>query len=221
MGAYYTLVTSLPLMPHFARAERTPITRLRLEQRLHMLEPEAAEQLARVEPLFAWGPPQLMARTDREVAEQYRATLALALRPALRALLEFRVDQLTLLAALRRRRSGLRPGGATAWGAGRWVRWIEAHWDDPDFRLAGQYPWLPEARGLLDAPDAVGLERVVMDAAWQRATRIAGQDQFGFEAVAAYVFKWDIVASWVARDADAAGARFQDLIVEVSHGKQN
>jgi hypothetical protein len=60
-----------------------------------------------------------------------------------------------------------------------------------------------------------------MDAAWQRATRIAGQDQFGFEAVVAYVFKWNIVARWVARDADAAGARFQDLIVEVSDGKQD
>ena len=130
------------------------------------------------------------------------------------------MDQLTLMAALRRRRSGLRPAGAR-WGAGRWVRWIEAHWDDPDFRLATQYPWLPQARGLLVAQDAIGLERVVMDAAWQRATRIAGQDQFGFEAVVAYVFKWDIVASWVARNADAAGARFQDLIVEVSDGKQH
>ena len=41
MGAYYTLVTSLPLMPHFERAERIPLTRLRLEQRLRMLEPES------------------------------------------------------------------------------------------------------------------------------------------------------------------------------------
>jgi hypothetical protein len=219
MGAYYTLVTSLPLMPHFERAERIPITRLRLQQRLRMLEPEAEAQLARAEPLFAWGPPQSIARTDQDVAQQYRAALALPLHPALRALLEFRMDQLTLLAALRRRRSGLHPAGA--WGAGRWVRWIEAHWDDPDFRLATLYPWLPEARSLLQAPNAIGLERVVMDAAWQRATRIAGQDQFGFEAVVAYVFKWNIVARWVARDADAAGARFQDLIVEVSDGKQD
>src|SRR5512143_968347 len=177
MGAYYTLVTSLPLMPHFERAERIPLTRLRLEQRLHMLEPERAEQIAWAEPLFAWGLSQPMARTDREFAEQYRRVLALPLHPALHALLEFRADQLTLMAALRRRHSGLRPPGGTAWGAGRWVRWIESHWDDPDFRLATQYPWLPQARGLLAAQDAIGLERVVMDAAWQRATRIAGQDQ--------------------------------------------
>ncbi len=61
---YYDLVASLPHLPHFERAERLPITRLRLDQRLRLLKPAHADQLARAQvagPLAA----RSLAREDR------------------------------------------------------------------------------------------------------------------------------------------------------------
>jgi hypothetical protein len=54
---------------------------------------------------------------------------------------------------------------------------------------------------------------------WQRLSRIAESDPFGFEAVFAFVFKWDILRAWLARDPAAAKTRFQELIKEVIDGR--
>src|SRR5690606_5321722 len=51
---YYTLIASLPALEYFETAKRTPINRVRLEQRLTMLEPDDAVELRRCEQLLAW-----------------------------------------------------------------------------------------------------------------------------------------------------------------------
>ena len=48
-------------------------------------------------------------------------------------------------------------------------------------------------------------------------SRIAESNSFGFEAVFAFVFKWDILQAWLARDAEKAKSRFQELIKEVKN----
>jgi hypothetical protein len=218
--AYYTLVTSLPPLPHFERAERLPITPERLVQRLRMLEAGDADQLGRGRALIGWRPERPISKTDEEMARQYRRMMAQPIHPALDEFIRFRMDQQTVLAALRRKRGkeGL-PSGGQSWGAGRWVRWIEGHWDDPDFRFGSVVPWVPEARGYLDAGEAVPLERLMMNVAWQRLNRIADRDLFGFEAVMAYVFKWDMLKNWLAQDAETGKKEFQKLIEEVMHGE--
>jgi hypothetical protein len=215
---YYTLVASLPPLPHFERAERLPITRHRLDQRLRMLDSEDAGQLARAEALIGWRPERPFVKGDEEMAHQYRAIMENPLHPALAEYVNFRIDQQTLMAALRRRRSkmGL-PSGGQRWGAGRWVRWIEEHWDDPDFRFGSVVPWIQEARGFLESGEAVPLERLLMNVAWQRLNRIADRDLFGLEAVIAYVFKWDILKNWLAQNREAGKNQFQKLIEEVMH----
>ena len=66
MAEYITLVSSLPYLPPFEKAERSPITRLRLEQRLHSLEADDAKQLAIAEALVSWRLSLAKPKTDKQ-----------------------------------------------------------------------------------------------------------------------------------------------------------
>jgi hypothetical protein len=219
---YYDLVTSLPHLPYFERAPRLPISRLRLDQRLRLLRAAHAEQLARAQPLAGWRPDRLRWKSEAEMFQGYNGLMASRLEPSLREYVAFRMDQRTLVAALRRKREGLpAPDRATPWGIGSWVRPVTMHWDDPDFGPAHAVPWLAEARDLLAVGEARGLERLLMDVAWRWLDRCAQEDMFSFEAVFCYVFKWDILQARLAWDADKAKTRFRDLIDRVTHVERN
>ena len=110
---YYMLVGSLPRLEHFERAERLPINRLRLEQRLRNLAPDHFEQLEAARGLVEWRQ-QPAGRTDAEAVDLYRRVVVGLEDPGLRAFVEFRMDQRTVMAGLRRRLRGAlasdRPG---------------------------------------------------------------------------------------------------------------
>jgi hypothetical protein len=215
---YITLVSSLPYLPPFEQAERSPITRLRLDQRLSTLESGDALQLALAEAVASWRMSPAKPKTDKEMVLRSRAAMREISQPALREFIEFRIDQQTILAGLRQRHAGF---GSSVLeqvkGASRWTDFIASHWDDPDFKLAAVYPWIPKARSYLEANDAQSLDSLLMDVIWQRLSRIAESNRFGFEAVFAFVFKWDILQAWLARDAVKAKSRFQELIKEVKN----
>jgi hypothetical protein len=217
---YYTLVGSLPRLVHFERAEWLPLSRKQLDQRLSMLVPEDASQLRLAEALVQWQR-QPITRTTQEMLRGYRLVMESATQPGLREFVDFRMSQRSALVALRRQRGGLGPPApGETWGVGPLVRRIEARWDDADLGLAGVFPWLDEARALLEAGNAIGLERLLMDAVWRQLSRIADPHPFGFEQVLAFVFKWDVVQLWLSYDAEAAKARFQQLIAEVTRDHQ-
>ena len=217
---YYTLVASLPRLPHFEQAEWLPVTRKQLDQRLAMLTPEHAAQLRFSEALVRWQQ-QPVTRTTRQVIDRYRALVALPMEPALREFVEYRMAQRTALVALRRRRRGLGPPAeGEPWGVGTFLRRIPAAWDRPDLGLGALFPWIEEAAKLLEAGDASGLERLLMDAVWTRLGRVGEASPFGFEPVVAFVFRWDILQRWLAYDAEAGKARFQELISEVTREHQ-
>ncbi len=215
---YIALVTSLPYLPPFDKAERSPITRLRLEQRLRDLEPGDARQLDLAEALASWRMSLAKPRTDKEMVTRYREAMQEITQSALREFVEFRLDQQTILAGLRLRQAGF---GSSIFeqihDASHWARSIVSHWDDPDFKLAAVYPWIPEARSYLETNDACGLDRLLMSIIWERLSRITESNGFGFEAVFAFVFKWDILQAWLARDTVQAKSRFQELIKEVKN----
>jgi hypothetical protein len=217
--AYTTLVSSLPYMAPFEQAERSPITRLRLEQRLLNLESGDAKQLALAEGLVSWRMSLAKPKTDKEMVLRYRVAMQEISQPALREYIEFRMDQQTILAGLRQRKTVFESAflGHVS-GASRWARFIGTHWDAPDFNLSSVYPWLPEARAYVENNDACALDRLMMGIIWQRLSRITESNRFGFEAVFAFVFKWDILQAWLARDAVIAKNRFQELINEVKNG---
>ena len=215
---YYDLIASLPHLPHFERADRLPITRLRLEQRLALLRPAHAEQLGRARSLVGWRLDASRWKSDAAQADEYTALMAAPLDASLKDYVTFRMDQRTLVAALRRKRDGLESlAQAGRWGVGPWVRHVQTRWGEPDFGLARLFPWLPLARDLLAAGEARGLERLLMDVAWRRLNRHAERDTFSFEAVFAYFFKWDMLQAWLASDADQGKTRFRELIDKVTH----
>lgn len=217
---YYTLIASLPRLVRFDRAERLPINPERFDERLRMLEPEDAEVVERAVAFLAWqGQP--VARTDGEMVADYERLAEVMDHPALKAMLEFPINLRTIMAALRRRHRGLpAPRTGEPWGVGPLVGHIERNWDEVDFKLAALYPWIPQARALLEAGEALALERLLMSLNWERVDRLAQGNEFGFEAVLAYLFKWDMVHRWLSHDPEAAKARFEELVVGVIDEKE-
>jgi hypothetical protein len=200
--------------------QHLPITQLRLRQRLRRLKPAHAEQLRRALPLVRWRPDRVLGRTDAAAAAEFAGLMHSTLETPLREYAAFHMETQTLLAALRRRQHGLGvPEATRSWGVGPRVLHIRRHWDAPDFSLGYVYPWLPRARELLAAGEARGLERLLMDVAWQWLSRCAERNMFGFEAVISFVFKWDVLQAWLACDANQAQIRFTELIDRVSHAK--
>ena len=215
---YITLVASLPYLPPFEQAERSPITRLRLNQRLSTLEPSDARQLALAEAVASWRMSPSGPKTDKEMVLRSRAAMQEITQAALREFVEFRIDQQTILAGLRLRNAVFESSFLEQVNsASRWPGFIASHWDEPDFKLTAVFPWVPESRSYLEVGDACGLDRLMMRIIWQRLSRIAESNRFGFEAVFAFVFKWDILQAWLARDAVKAKSRFQELIKEVKN----
>lgn len=217
MKDYYTVVSSLPYLPHFVRLERLPLSRLRLEQRLRMLEADETRQLLLAESLVGWRVSFGHVKSV-DIAGYYQKRLQHIVQPALREFVEYRLDMQTILAALRLKRAGIEPQRYPgSWGLGRRVGHIETHWDAADFGLSMLCPWITEAGRHLAAADAQALDRLLMDTLWRKLTTLGDANPFGFEAVTAFLFKWDIAQAWLLRDADAAKQRFQILIDEVKH----
>ena len=124
-----------------------------------------------------------------------------------------RLEQRTIMAALRRRSAGKpAPEPREPWGWGRWVSHIQRHWGAPAFGLAGSLPWVPRLERLLDAHDSLGLERELLTLSWTWMARAAPTRFFTFDAVALYVLRWDIIARWAEYDGQAARERFEVLV---------
>lgn len=221
MSRHYTLVASLPHLVHFERAERLPINRNRLDSRLTMLDAVQAGDLSRAQALVVW---QRLARSSSsgQVATQYRDAMTAMANESLREFVAYRMDQRTVLAALRLRHRGAEaPPRAQAIGVGVNRNLILAHWADGDFGIGGVHPWIPAARSCIEQTRAVELERLLMDVVWQRLTRIGDASPFGFEGLFSYVFKWDITSRWLSHEPEAASVRFKELVTEAISEQQH
>lgn len=211
---YHTLIASLPHLPHFEQAERLPINRRRLERRLAMLDTPDCETVHQAESFLAWQA-QPAGRGDEGFVADYRRLRATITNPVLAGMLDRRLAIRTVVGALRRRAAGRpAPERGSAWGVGPWLRRIEQRWQQPDFGLAAVLPWLPEVRGRLERHDYAGLERLLMNLVWRDLQRIEEAHRFGFPAVLAYRFKWDMVQRRLDYDAEKAGARLDALTDE-------
>ncbi|MEM8610218.1 MAG: hypothetical protein AAGF92_24225 [Myxococcota bacterium] len=212
---YYALVASLPKLPHFEQGEYVPITREALRSRLRGLTPQHFEELRVAGKLTRWQK-QPRERSTADIVEQYRHAMGVIEHPALREIVDYRMGERTVLVALRMRKRGLRPEPGSPWGVGRSVRKIESAFDEPDLGMRALFPWVDEARALIDSGDAIGLERLLLGVIWNKLTEIEGRTPFGFERVIGFVFKWDLFKRWLTYDAGVAEERFQQLTAEVT-----
>ncbi len=211
---YYMLMASLPpLRPYFTSGQ-TPISRLRLDRRLAMLEPDDRAELAEIEDLMRWDRLPLDI-TDREILEHAHDLIPRIRSSTLRDVLTWRLEVRTVVAGLRRRTLGRPPPSrGERWGYGRWVRHIEQKWSSADFGLGGIMPWVAEFSRLISENDTLGFERELLGVAWQYVSRAAEGHYFSFEAVALYVLRWDIIDRWAAYDGELAQKRFNRLVSE-------
>jgi hypothetical protein len=215
---YYTLAVSLPHMPDLEKAQRLPITEPRLKQRLKVLgEADMAQLDAVGDVLRMHAEPVRL--TDSQAAQTYRQADSRVNHPVLKDLLEFRMDQLTVLAAMRMRRRGQGPPQGTAWGMGTRMRWIARHWDQPEFALGHVFPWLAQVRQLLESGKAAALQTLLWRQLWDRLTAYQNAEPFGLGDVFGSVLKWHILRLWLGQDATASARRFEELSVEVTRDK--
>jgi len=211
---YAMLISSLPYHESLFGARRTPLSRIRLRQRQHLLDEADLACLRVVADLLDWSH-QGMERRDEEITARARAVLPTLENAFARDLVAWRLELRTVSAALRRRHRGqAAPSADDSWGYGRWLGHIGRHWSEPQFRLERVYPWLSEARTLLEAGDTLGMERLLLNANWEHLDRVAVGHEFDFEAVLIYSLRWDLVARWTGYRADEAAVRFEEMLEE-------
>lgn len=211
---YYTLIGSLPYLPHFEQAEHLPINRQRLDRRLTLLHPEDRATVRRVEAILSWQTDPT-GRGDAALIADYTQLRATLIDRAVIRMLDHPLEVRTIVGALRRRALGRpAPEPGEAWGIGPWVTRIERQWQRPDFGLASALPWLPRARARLECDDQEGLERLLMGEIWLVLDRIEEAHRFSFAGVLAYLGKWDIVKRRLQATCDVAAARLDALTCE-------
>ncbi len=209
---YTMLLTGLPYHPSLFAAKQTPLSRIRLDQRLRVLEQGHAEQLRLIEDTIRWRNLQTL-DTDKAVVERTRSNLLRLESDFLRDLVRERLELRTLIAAMRRRERGdPAPGERELWGFGRWLPMIRSNWNDPVFRLARAFPWAPKAHKLIQAGDALALERLLLGLNWDQLGQAREAHYFDFEAVVIYVLRWDLIARWTGYNASDAARRFAGLV---------
>ncbi len=210
---YITLIASLPPhMPKLFATRQTPISRLKLDERLQMLEPQHIHELALIENLVHWNR-MAIDTSDLEMIKRGRAVEQQLQNAFIKEIVQWRLEERTIIAALRRRHLGITtPPSVTRWGYGRWLRYIEAHWMEPDFALNHIFPWLAEAAQLLQENNHLGLERLLLSLVWDHYGRVVGDHYFDFEAVVVYVLRWDVIDRWSRYNRQRAEQRFSNML---------
>jgi len=211
------LVSSLPYHGVLFGARQTPLSRIRLAQRLKLLEPADAECLRQIGELLDWSYLG-RERSDEDIIARAREVIPTLRNAFVRELVVWRLELRTLVAALRRRQRGqAAPPAHARWGYGRWLTQLRKYWNEPHFRLERVFPWLPEARNLLESGDTLGIERLLIGIGWEHLERLSDSHHFDFEAVLIYTQRWSLIARWTSYDGAAALARFDELVESGLH----
>lgn len=205
------LIASLPYHGPLFGARQTPLSRIRLNQRLNLLEPDDRWLLDRITDLLDWMRHGI-GRSDAEILANAADLLSRIASGTLKQVVIRRLELRSLVAALRSRWQGEGPPGPkVSWGFGRWMRHIRANWSEPGFRLGNAYPEVMEMQQMLENGDMLGFERLLLGMIWRDLERLSEGHRFDFEAVVIYTLRWDLVYRWTGYDGEAAGRRFDEL----------
>lgn len=209
---YVVLMASLPPLGSLFEATTPPISRLKLESRLGLLEAEDLRTLERIANLIAW-PSQPLERTDVDFIAEAHRFLDTNRNPILRRLVTQRLEMRTIVAAFRRRRRGeAQPPTGEVWGFGEWVGLIERNWAAPTFKLEVIFPWVRQAHDLLENDDLIGFEKLQFSVVWAMLNRLGEGHAFDFEALIIYLARWSLVSRWSCYKGEVAVARFRELV---------
>ena len=207
---YYTLIGSLPALPQsFEQVDRVPISPLKLDERLKMLEPRDARVIEELSDFLVWER-QPLERTDEEIIQHYEKFMQEVDDRFARELIRDTMAARTVLAGLRCRRLQLDPPHGVAPLAAQ----IARNWNQPDFRLGAQFPWILEVDRQLNGDAPFSLEHTRVEISWRQIKRLADQYFFTFEAIVLYLMRWELVYRWTRRNAEAGQAKFEKLVTD-------
>lgn len=217
---YAMLIGSLPVHPtDLLAAKQTPLSRIRLDERLRLLEEKDTQDLRRIEELLHWS--QIPEATDEFIIKKSGEVIAAIHDRFLRDMIIWRLELRTLMVALRMRHAGYTPTAERPFiGFGQWLGYVQSHWQKPDFGLGLRMPWLVIASQLLSRNQTLALEKLQLNLVWQQFALAGGQHYFDFPAVVIYVLRWDIINRWTHYQADEAIKRF-DAITEAALAEFN
>ncbi len=210
---YVTLISSFPPhTPQLFATRQTPISRIKLDERLQMLTPEHAQDLALIENLVHWDRIAI-STTDEEMVRRAEETMRSLKNQFIKDIIIWRLEQRTAVAALRRKNLALDvPKAGVRWGYGQWVGHIVRHWQEPTFALEKILPWLYEAKQFLEEKNHLGLERLLLSLVWEYYGRVAADHYFDFEAVVVYVLRWDVIDRWSRYNSKLATHRLERML---------
>lgn len=212
MSVYYTLIPALPALPvTLERLKELPISVLQLERRLSMLPEQDRDLLGRALRLFQRERTGDEAFSDRdEVLHWERELAAIPYRP-LRAVLAENLEWRSLVAAQRYRLAGQQEGdGFQGYGRRTWI--IRRDWQQADFGLGRQYPWLVQSMTQLKQGQGVELEQQILSRLWRKLRMLEQSHPFSLVAVAAYRLRWSIAEYRLRWRAEAAQEHFSQLV---------
>lgn len=210
------LLSSLPALPYFTRARVLPISAERLRNRLGMLDQDDAETLDCAWEFVRWRR-GASAVTDAQMVAAYERLDDSPRGLLIRECVHSRLEIITVVAALRRRRDGEVAAPTAPWGIGPLVVTISQRWSRPDFGLEHRMPWLPRARTLLERGEHLALEQLLLTIAWEQLDGIDRRCMYSLQNVIAYLLKWDILERWLSMNPARAAARFDALLDQVLH----
>jgi uncharacterized protein DUF2764 len=209
---YAMLMSSLP--PHkrdlFATGQ-TPISKIQLNKRLQWLEQDDAADLAKIQSLLYWS--EVSHDTDREFIAHARELLGTVNNEFFCRVITWRLELRTLIAALRHRYKGMQaPRSKNELGFGRWTLFISKNWEQDDFGIGNQLPWLSKVNSHIAADDPLALEKLLLNLVWQQYEQEGNGHYFDFEAVVIYTLRWDVINRWSSCDSDNALRRFNGIV---------
>jgi len=208
---YAMLVASLPVHPtDLLATTQTPLSWIRLDERLRLLEERDAQDLRQIEELLRWS--QIAEASDEFIVKKSNEVIAAINDSFLNDMIIWRLELRTLMGALRMRHKGFTPSPERPFiGFGQWLGYIQTHWQKPDFGLGLRLPWLVTANQLLSQNQTYALEKLQLELVWRQLAKVSGQHYFDFPAVVIYVLRWDITNRWAHFQADDAIKRFDDI----------
>ena len=209
---YVDLICSLPHLENPFVRKRPPITAVQFRKRLNMLDSESRDVIDQLSNIFYWGRISLDEKDEKLVLQGRRLIDELD-KPDIKAWQLWRMDLRTVMAALRRRKlKQPAPDAKALWGYGRYVSHIVNNWNHPTFKLESRFPWLPNAKELLEQGDSYGLERHLLSTEWHYYSRLQADEQYSLSEVWLYAMKWDLVDRWCRYNADLAKQHFEQLV---------
>ncbi len=203
--AYVMLMASLPILPPLPKLKQLPLSDLRVEARMNLLDPKDR-------PLFEG----LMGYFDDTTNLKQRPVMP-ALpdeMPDLVDLVKGLTDARYVAAMLRRKHRQLPfPNYDKTPPATYLATQVRQRWNEANFGLERLMPWLIPFQQALKQGDALALQRQWLLVQWAILDRHQGLHLFDFYAVFAYALRYRLARQWLLLQSPvpAAAAKFTQL----------